>query len=325
VQVWFIYKEPWGHVDIRGHQVASELNSRDGIEAHVIHISEFLLLIRNKSLGIVKKGSVAVLLREVCSNHNTYTEIWDHGCKIVIDIIDLSRPASAKWRFFKRYPLINKPAHAIIFPNKFYLNNIKHCLPIPETKYKCIYHHIDRRLIPNTNQEKINFYAFNKNEIYDLIGERIKLKVFESSDTFRNDWGSTFLKNYNCYLSLRGALESEESISGLIWYFLKSNVRLSVAAGTDSVIIANRECAYEELLPPDYPYWVGSNACSHADPIHPRGVTFTINEILDAIHYAEETFNKQEWNIAKDMIRSLKPKLSLQTISEEYLTLFRYL
>jgi hypothetical protein len=324
---------------VRGYQISSKINELNNIQSQVLHTDNLEAVIDNNTLS---KDVIIIVLREAVGNLRLLSKIKENGNEIVFDPIDsrlhLNLAAGHPERF---HDSLMGVVDKIIFPNKYYLQAVGEKPPI---KSKVIYHHIDPRLSLENKSKNFNICYIggfdmqgHLQAVFDSLKEEFSFTgenqnifktehIFHSRSTQRllgiqpvHAGGKDIVKNYNCHLLTRGPEDSYTGgiavtscegydVSVQTQNLFKSQVKLSVAVGCDSNIIATKEKALTELLDDSYPYWIDSA------PAKNYGKT-----VKEMIKYANETYGTKEWHSALDMIRSLRDELSIVNIAKQYI------
>jgi hypothetical protein len=92
-------------------------------------------------------------------------------------------------------------------------------------------------------------------------------------------------------------------------YCFKPATKLSIAAAMNSVMITTYDWSIQDILPEDYPYLLKST---------------DYEEVEKMFQYVKDTFEKEEWFKAQQMLKQVKDKSSLDEIIKLYLEIEKY-
>lgn len=201
----------------------------------------------------------------------------DQGCKIVFDPIDtFSYPERLVWQEWY------KDIDTVIAYNKFQANAYKRWF----NDVVVIPHQWDVRITKPCPQDEFRpgyiGYSFNlpKEILKSGIGiESAPEKMLSA------------LSRFNCHVSIRDGLQAK----------MKPATKVVSAAAVGAVIITTKDESALELLPNDYPYWVG-----------------TVKYFQDVLENAAGDFGGPTWNRALEMMAEVKEKTSVKEIAKLY-------
>ncbi|WP_202225393.1 LamG domain-containing protein [Okeania sp. KiyG1] len=179
----------------------------------------------------------------------------------------------------------------------FYKNLFKH----PD-KCKTIYHHWDitlEKFKPNdTNTVKIGYFGVQPKGF--LYGEIPGIDFYEVTSTNFDDTLKSKMSNYNVQYVVR-PLEEQKEFPAL--------TKISTASVFSAPVISSKTNEME-LLGEDYPYYIDD---------------LNLESVLKTIEKVKTTFQKEEWNRAVDIMKSIRDQTSINSIVEDYLNVFQNL
>lgn len=154
-----------------------------------------------------------------------------------------------------------------------------------------IYHHWDSRIptfAPKANiSRNLIGYFGEKQKLYHYAG------IEEQVDLFFSPFSSYYdkIKDYRCHYILKPTYRARD---------LEPLTKIATAASVDAIVIAPCDHS-QELLGISYPFYAERDLQS-------------ITQVMKRIRYN----NKEEWRVAKDIMRDIKLRCSIKSIGREY-------
>ena len=122
----------------------------------------------------------------------------------------------------------------------------------------------------------------------------------EINSTGHNDDVLKFCKTHTCHFSHR--------MSNTIEFMMKPGLKVAVAAVCGSPIVVSRDWSAVDLLPEDYPLFVGDDR----------------EDVVNKIEYAKSIFGTAKWNELLDINTEIIEKTSLDYLKKDYLEVFNH-
>lgn len=183
-----------------------------------------------------------------------------------------------------------------IFTSQSQLEKFGELFKYPE-KNIVIYHHWDNRLsnitISDNGDVKIGYFGtIKKCHLYKKIND-IEFNIFD---------GNGFEKSLNLYerYNVHYVIKPPKQEN-----LIQSMIKLANASLLSCPVICVNEKQYHELLTEDYPYYCLS---------HNR------QDILNTIELIRETYKKDEWFKAVEILKEVKNKTSIENAIKNYKT-----
>lgn len=308
---------------LRGNQICDSLNNL-GLDCEMLEIQQGKgkVMDNNDPQLCEIKNCIVILISRY--RHNIVLRLKKNNNIIVFDMVD--KFCELNNQIGQCQQIVNN-VDVIIFPNKKTEHDFNTLIK-GNFKSVVIHHHWDPRLknmVTNFPNDQLVFgfmgsvATANKNCIflYHLI-HNYKFEVLDTelckymtedvkkgkiSDIWK--WIDRLVENnicFNCHVSIR----KKDSLE---WKY-KTNTKVSTAAFFESPIITTQEDTLSEILPNDYPYFIKDTSKE---------------SVFRAFDYVQSTFNTNVWEKAKDIMKSVKEKLSIEYLSYNYLELFENL
>lgn len=199
------------------------------------------------------------------------------GCRIIYDVLDwLCYASRSSSRMQDWYELVD----VVIIPNRA-------C----EIGYRKLFPNAKFALIPHQWDYRITGYAQQDRFVPGYIG-----KAFNCHEKLDVDYVTEFddmvesMANYNCHLSMVAP--------DLLWRW-KPATKIASASAVGANILAMPDPSARELLPDDYPYWIGESP-------------------HEALEYARGTFGTSTWKRGLEMMAAVRERTSLESIAALY-------
>jgi len=300
-----------GSAILRGIQISDQLN-KNNIPSRVITQKEIPINVKN-SIFIWIKDFNLKLISQLSNNFHIY------------DILDsyVSKPKS-----LIHGALDDNAFNNIIVNNIYMLNQIKNKTKF-SGKASVIHHHWDPRIIHSKkiHQNQLNFGYFgsikslshtdnflhyqnlvnNFNiELYDCESGQYTTTLIKEKKDFNFSRNVSAINNlvfnFNCHFSIRDV--------GTNTFNYKTTSKLATASSLNHNIITTYEKSIEDILPMDYPFILKDSKLS---------------TIIDMIKFVKEDYNneKTSWNLGLSIMQEIKNKLSIETITIQYINLIK--
>lgn len=291
---------------IRGGQISHGLTGR------------YESLILNNENVVSSTNKIIIIVKFMWNDIKLFQHLKNNGNKIILDFVDLTDK-----EIFDPNKNINMPNFLPKIPTEYFdgyiVNNTRMkkwwVENIDTDNSKPIFvipHHWDMRFrwFPNGYYDKQPYFYFLGTDTSEGYKNQNCLHLNElQSDGYLDDWRTgnaassesrIFLdKPVNgCQLSIRKKSSWE--------YITKPATKLSTSAAMDSVLITTNDWSIRDLLSepyPDYPYLLK---------------TSQYDEVVDMIGKVKDTFEKEEWFLAKEIMKKVRNDLTIDNIVNQY-------
>ncbi len=268
------------------------------------------LILNNQNVH--DKNKIVIILKEWASNKELLQHLKNNGNKILLDVID--------WLDVEKYNPMSNENNPNFFPEllkEYYDGYIVNNSKMKEWWYEnmdtdikkpifIIPHHWDERFcnLPLTKYQQQPYFYYlgyrgheDQNCLYvqDLLDNNFLVDDRNGARYFQDKP----LNGVQINIRKQGSWE----------YCFKPATKLSIAAAMDSVIITTYDWSVQDILPADYPYLLKST---------------DYESVEQMFQYVMDTFEKEEWIKAKQMLNQVKEKTSLDEIIKLYLNIETY-
>jgi hypothetical protein len=279
-----IPNQRWGTYFLRGVQIQRHLR-KIGVDARVI---------ATKNIATVS-NAIIVFVKHI--DKASCTQAKNNANICVYDILD---GYSNDLAFLTDPDLLD----GLIFSTNASRTHLSLPGSIP---HKTIYHHIDPRLEKSFKPDRQarefklcyigNLPEKTDNVAYTNLIPALTMIETDTRHAQRNQWMRK-ISPYTCHYGVR---------VDAVQRFAKPLAKVGVAAVCNANLIINRASAACELLGDDYPFLTGE----------------TVESVMSAIEYAKTSFGGAPWQQGLEKMRLLKQQLSITTIVNQYVDLFR--
>lgn len=278
-KVVFICNEDYGSNVMRGYQMAAALSNRCRLDATT----------RPHADG--ETNSIVVFVKH--ARPEQVEKARAAGNTVVIDVVDrLAYKVAADeviaWSMADM--LITATGAAERSLSRFH------------KRVATVLHHWDERL-PTIQRER--YAAFPYGLRFGYIGMGFNNKEFEAlSDvtTIYNPGSWLHMAPmFTCHFGVR----NPNDLQGM---YKPATKLVTAAALSRTGMVCSKEAANVELLPDDYPYWVGAA---------------TLTSVMHTLQKVSDTFGGPIWDEALEMLRAVKAKTDLTPIAHRYADLLR--
>lgn len=261
-----------------------------GVFADIIDLS-----LGKKRLKTIRDSILVFIKQSAIDDQEMFDLLKLQNNILVWDPIDGLEDNKEK-KCIKHFNAAMMPNQVCIDKYKKYFND--NCL------LQIIYHHWDPRCQPNTCNEFHLLYLGDttpeniKQEYIDTIPELDVHQVRSKKEADEKDIFNLF-KEYSCHFSVKA-----KEHDGFIY---KPPVKLATAAATHSNIIISRDPSSLEILDNSYPFFTSGD----------------LKDVIDKVALAKESYGTKLWDEALSHMLDIKERLSLTSITKDYIKLFR--
>jgi len=282
---------------------------RGGQISHAL-TGQYESLILNQQ-NIHSKNKIIILVKDMFDNIDLLKYLKNNGNKIIFDVVDLI--SVDVYDTDKNYGIPNfLPKLPTEYFDGYIVSNIKmkkwwvENIDTDKSKPRFIIpHHWDMRFrwFPKGYYDKQPYFYFLG---YEGHTKKNGLHLSKLQDEgLLQDWRKggppgvcrMFLDRpvNGCQLSVRKKDSWE--------YCFKPAMKLVTSAAMDSVIITTNDWSVQDLLPSEYPYILENSG---------------YDDVVNMIRKVEDTFEGDEWFLAKEILKQVKNDTSLDIIIEKY-------
>ena len=290
---------------MRGGQISNKLTN------------SFEKLILNDR-NIHDKNKIVIILKDWASNLELLKHLKNNGNKIILDVID--------WLDVDKYNPQNNINNPNFFPDllkEYYDGYIVNNSKMKEWWYENMDNDLKKPIfiIPHHWDERfanLPLAEYSKNPYFYYLGYRghedqncFHVQKLLDNKLLYDDRSNNHGIPGNRYFQDRPVNGVQINIrkEGSWEYCFKPATKLSIAASMDSIMITTYDWSIQDILPEDYPYLLKS---------------IDYEEVEKMFQYVKDTFEKEEWFKAKQMLEQVKEKTSLDEIIKLYLEIEKY-
>ena len=265
-----------------------------------------------KNQNVHDKDKIVIILKEWASNIELLKYLKNNNNKIILDVID--------WLDVNKYNPQNNIDVPNFFPDllkEYYDGYIVNNTKMKDWWYKnmdpnknkpvfVIPHHWDERfanlpLVEYSKQPYFYYLGYQGHENQNClhVTQLLNNQLLYSNRNGQQYFQDRPVNGVQINIRKEGSWE----------YCFKPATKLSIASAMDSIIITTYDWSIQDILSEDYPYLLKSSEYKETEKM---------------FQYVKETYQKEEWFKAKQMLEQVKEKTSLNEIIKLYLEIENY-
>lgn len=299
----FSYTGLFNHEALRSGQISNKLTgSHKGLSLKKFYTEK-----------IKSSDRIIIVLKQDANDLNLLNYLKNNYFKIILDIIDRSDP--------NKYNIknnINNPNFFPDIPKNYYDGYIVSNNKMKDWWYQnidndrskpifVIPHHIDDRFyfLPTHQYDHTPYFYYlgvsktsnDENNCHHIS------KLLKENLIYDHRYITPNMELYFKDKPING-VQLNIRTEGSFEFCFKPATKLLVSSAMDSLIITTYDWSIQDILPEDYPYLIKSS---------------DYDEVKEMIKYVKDTFQKEEWFKAKEMLEQVKNKTTLNDIIKLYL------